>query len=980
MGERIGEPDPGVAKGQAEFRLRLRELMRWAGHRSLQQLEAGARRRGVTMPVSTANRALNADKLPTAEFVERFVAACGGDVRRWLAARDLLVDRDHPRVPPGPAAEVARRSDVCPYPGLAPFQADQARWYFGRDQAVAELLDRVAERVDTGSPLFVVGPSGAGKSSLLRAGFIPALAEGRLPGSLGWRHVLLTPTADPLGELAKHVAALVGADPTGLRDELARVPTRLADVLSTPPGSRVVIVVDQFEEVFTLATAEDGLDAFIAALCAGPPIVAVVGLRADFYGRCTAHAELVHALRRGHLLLGPMSAVELREVIERPAGAVDLTVEGGLVEVMLADLGAEDGHGGRRYEPGALPLLSHSLAATWRNREVDELTLAGYRTAGGIRGAVTRSAERAFHALGAEEQQVARDLLLRMIQLGDGAQDTRRRLGRDALVRGSADPAAAEAVLRALVDARLVTLDADTVVIAHEVLLRAWPRLQQWVDTDRARLLVRQRLTEAAEEWDRAGRHQSDLYRGPRLAAARQWADPADRDLPRVTRDFLTASLRRRDRQRRGVRGRRLLMGGLAAVLVSAAVVVVEARGDAIRQHHTAVAQVAAFEALALRAEDEELAAQLSLAAFRLAPTPETRASLISALVRPSPRQLSGADSTDAVRSTAFSPDGRVLAVGSQSRAIQLLDLTDPDHPGALPPLLGHEGDVRAVAFSPDGRWLASASADHHVMVWAVDDPRHPALVATLEEHTAAVHALAFNRSGTRLATGDLDGTAWIWDVRDMRSPRPTTSLPHDYDLYTVAFSPDDRFLVSGGRDQAVVLWDISPPGGPRRSAELLQHTGYVTSVVFAPDGGTLVTASTDATARLWDVRDPRDPRHLGALTGHSAPVQGLAFGPDGRSLATTSVDTTVRLWNVEDPGHPVLTAAPLSGHTDNVYAVAFSPDGHTVATGSHDRTVRLWETDVARITERICRQDRRITHAEWARYFPGVDYAAPCP
>ncbi|HEV2781302.1 MAG TPA: ATP-binding protein, partial [Actinophytocola sp.] len=279
------EPDPRTASDQAEFRSFLRELMRWAGYRSLQQLEAAARQHGGAMPVSTVDRALNTDRLPTADFVRRFVAACHGDVERWVAAREALADRRYARDQPS-ATTVGTQApdrngdpaDICPYPGLAAFTSAQAEWFFGRERAIAEVVRHLAQRLDGSGPLVVAAPSGAGKSSLLRAGLIPALERGMLPGSRGWPRLLLTPTPQPLDELAAHLAGLAGAETRVLAGELTADPTGLVDVvqrvLAARPRShpaqpnKVLIVVDQFEEVFTLCTRESQRRGFVRALCA----------------------------------------------------------------------------------------------------------------------------------------------------------------------------------------------------------------------------------------------------------------------------------------------------------------------------------------------------------------------------------------------------------------------------------------------------------------------------------------------------------------------------------------------------------------------------------------------------------------------------------------------------------------------------------------------------------------------------------------
>ncbi|MDQ2788861.1 MAG: ATP-binding protein [Actinomycetota bacterium] len=436
-------PDPWSASDQAEFRALLRALQQWAGYSSLERLEEGAAHRRTSMPPSTANRALNNDKLPTADFVRRFVLACDADVARWTAARDALHDLKYSRDTPatGPvensvpdSRDLSDLPSFCPYPGLAAFRPDQAQWFFGREKVTAELLSLLTERmIDTG-PLVVVGPSGTGKSSLLRAGLLAALSEGRLPGSRDFARLVFTPTANPIDALGAQLAVATGSDGPEIIAALSDDPRRVVEVIRKLPGTdepnsiRAVIVVDQFEEAFILCQDEDRRQAFIRALCVaaaeGGGALVVLGLRADHYGRCAAYPKLIEALRIGQVLLGAMTNAQLRSAIEKPAFAAGLELEPGLVEVMLRDLGqgdtAVDVPG---YQPGALPLLSHALLATWQQREGRTLTLAAYRLVGGISGAITNTAERAYRVLEPAQQEVARSVLA-------PHDPTRRRRGR----------------------------------------------------------------------------------------------------------------------------------------------------------------------------------------------------------------------------------------------------------------------------------------------------------------------------------------------------------------------------------------------------------------------------------------------------------------------------------------------------------------------------------------------------------------------
>jgi len=1010
------EPDPWAAPGQAAFRARLRELLRWAGYTSLQQLEAGAVRRGTSMPVSTANRALNNDRLPTAEFVERVAVACGADVTRWTAARDALADRSYLRVAraddAAPAADSANRlddvSDICPYPGLAAFGLDHTQWFFGREKVTAEALDLLVERLDGTGPLMIAGPSGTGKSSLLRAGLLPALSAGRIAGSRNWAQLAFTPTVDPVGKLAAQVSAHTKANPEIITSELLSNPGHLADVLREMPGAEgdghdadrlgAVLVVDQFEEVFTLCSDEQRRHVFISALCAAsradgvPAALVILGMRADFYGRCAAYPGLVEALRRGQVLLGPMNGAELRDAVEKPARAVGLQLQSGLVDVVLGDLGVGDGAAGEPgYQPGALPLLAHALLATWQQRDSKVLTLTGYRLTGGITGAIAKTAERAYQQLDPDRQEIARAVLLRMIQLGDGSADTRRQVDRARLVEESSDPAGMEAVLSTLTNARLVTVHAATVEIVHEALLRTWPRLRAWIDNDRAGLLLEQRLVAAADAWDREGRHDSDLYRGPRLAAVQERVDAVDPTLPSPAPEFLRACVERERAEQDSVlrRARRLrqfvaVLSCLVLLAATTTTLVVVSRNDLARQRDAGVSREVADAALALRVSDPDLAAQLALAALRLKDTAEARGALMTALVNLDPERWSDSGSADAVQSVAFSHDGRLLVAASRDRFARVWAVGNPPSLAA-PPIayLEHPDQVRSAVFDPTDSVLVTSGADGLVRLWSVEGlSKSSEPLRSISGPTGAKGPLAFSRDGDMLATGGgTSGAVRLWDSTDVTNPRMTADFtPHRLDVASVAFSKDGRTLATASLDGTAKLWDITNRATPVELKAIDRRAGFVYAVAFSPDSYLLAIGNQDATATLWDVENPREPRRMSVLAGQLGAVAGVAFTLDGRTLATATHDNAARLWNVSDPGHVVALAAPLAGDADNVYSVAFHPDRHTLATSSHGQTVRLWETDVDRAATEVCKlASPAITREEWDRYLRGYGYAPPC-
>ncbi|MEV7319967.1 WD40 repeat domain-containing protein [Streptomyces sp. NPDC093970] len=865
---------------------------------------------------------------------------------------------------------------VCPYRGLASYRREDARWFFGRDRSTDALIGQLRSAKATGGLVMLVGASGAGKSSLLNAGVVTALQNGALAEEeTGPHRVLqLVPGTDPVGELTCRIPELAEpaeqAEPGHPDDpddpEAIRAAVRTwagrgeADVSretsSESAPARPVVIVDQFEETFTLCAEETRRRAFVRLLhtigtSAHPgepaPALVVLGIRADFYEQCLSYPELADALQHRHMVLGPLTTAELREAVTAPAKAVGLELEPGLTELIVREVSADGPRGA--HDAGVLPLLSHALLATWQRRKGGRLTLAGYRAAGGIQGAVAATAERAWTGLDPAARTAARLLLLRLVRLGEDTQATRRRGTRRQLAAESTDPDKTEESLEALVQARLVTLDAETVEITHEALLHAWPRLRDWLDADRKGNLLRQRLEEDGRSWDESGHDSALLYRGSRLEQAHAWTKSADDTfLTRSAVQFLAASVRLR---RRTVWISRAAVSALVVLAVLAAGAAVVAR----QQRDDAMFEQVVAEADRFQYSDPALSAQLDLVAHGLRPDDEgANNRLVSIVNAPLATPLLG--HTGAVYLTTFSPDGTTLATAAYDRTVRLWDVRDPSRPKALgAPLRGHTSWVSSAVFSPDGRTLASAGDDGTVRLWNVSDPAHPAsLGAPLSGHDGTIYLVAFSPDGRTLATADEDHTVRLWDVRDPRRPASIGALTgHTEAVRSLAFSPDGRTLATGGDDNSVVLYDVSDPRRPERVGPALTgHSGTVHSVAFSPDGRTLASGSGDDTVRLWDVTDRARVRALGApLTGHTGPVWSVAFSPDGSMLAAGSADSTATLWNVGDPAFPSQVGEPLAGSSGEMYAIGWSPDGRTLATGSGDGKVRLWSIPGADMT-----------------------------
>jgi WD40 repeat protein len=655
-----------------------------------------------------------------------------------------------------------------------------------------------------------------------------------------------------------------------------------------------------------------------------------------------------------------MEANELRRAIELPAQQNSWDFEPGLVDLLLRDVGASEDH---PPEPGALPLLEHALLETWKRRSGRTLTHQGYVDAGGVHGAIAKTAESVFTRLTLEQQALARRIFLRLTELGEGTQDTRRRAPLVELSLQPEDASQVESLLKILADARLITLSEDTAEVAHEALIREWPALRQWLSEDRDGLRLHRHLMDSAEAWAELDRDAGELYRGARLAQAAEWAESHPDELNALEREFLQVSQSQaeqdaaeREAQRqhelevakqvaesarrlaRTQRQRSLVLSlglAIAVVLIGVALWLNSRANTSLRQAQDAqqTAQSEAYnratqeaianqqaqiavsrqlvaQSLSLQKEEYPLALLLAVEASSTADTVQAQGNLLSSLNYNPRLQVSFQSQTNEVTSLAFSPDGKTLAVGNRDTTITLWDFSNPAAPIPLgQPLLGHVHHVTSVVFSPDGKMLASSSSD---------------------------------------STGDI-GSIRLWDLSNpavpsaFGQPLPASVEPG---IGKLVFSQDGKILVAGRFYGEITLWDISSPAAPITLVRKYSlSAGNINSIAISPDGKTLAAGCSDATIRFLDLSDPAAPIPMGdPLMQHTKEVASVVFSPDGKTLASGSYDHTVILWDLSNPAQPVPYGPPLAGHTDLVASIAFSPDGKTLASGSYDKTVILWD------------------------------------
>jgi WD40 repeat protein len=891
---------------------------------------------------------------------------------------------------------------VCPYKGLARYEPDDAGFFFGRERLIAELVTHLVGAGLVG----VVGPSGSGKSSLVRAGLLPALADGVLPGSDRWRQVLVRPGEHPMGELG---LALGAGDsiPAGRADDDGGAATSVEQVGGGPvlgraggnlvlaaaaaaPERLLLLVVDQFEEVFTACRDEAERAAFLATLVKAAQtsdgrVTVVVAVRAAYYGHCAADPRLAALLAANHLLVGPMDPDELRRAIELPARRARLNLEPGLAEAMIDEVADE---------PGGLPLLSCALLESWQRRSGRTLTLAAYRQAGGVRGAVARLAERAWQQLDPDQQQTARRVLLRLAGPGEGEQVVRWRVPLHE-VTPSGDERVRQ-VIDMLADQRLLTKSHDSVEVAHEALLREWPRLRGWLEEDVQGRALHRHLITAAREWDRSGRDPGELYRGARLTGALDWARDHPGDLNQAERAFLDESRaaaeqevadarRRAEREAHASRRLRGLLAGLAVVLVLALVaggLALSLRGRAERQALIADSRRLGAEALLTDELDRSLL--LARQAVALDDSLETRSDLLAALLRsPAAAAILRGD-LDGIAALGLSRDGRLLAVGDGDGTMAIYDLRTRQL--LQEKFQGHD-QVIDLEFSPDGSLLAVATTgfSEPVRLWDVHGARIRHTLARADNNHV-VTGVEFSPDGGTLATLSVDkdaepgsgsGTALLtrWDVASghrlkgpvrvsahggdvlLASPdgarlvvvngvetlmlaavsfRLLRPFPHELarpQVFAAALSPHDGRTLALRPDDGPI-WFLDLVTGRRRVGG--RHEGNAWSVRFSPDGKTLATGGGDGSVKVWDVASGQLRE---TFQGHEARVLGLQFSVDGRTLYSAGSKTVIA-WDLEGArrlGRPVsLFTGPIpSSFRTNAsprHALAISSDGALLA------------------------------------------------
>ena len=798
---------------------------------------------------------------------------------------------------------------VCPYKGLASFETRDAEYFCGREREVANLITRVASARLVG----IVGASGSGKSSLLRAGLLAALTGGALPGSERWQIELLRPGGHP-------VKALESA------------------VEGTDPGRRLVVAVDQFEEVFTTCADEGERVRFMTtladlALRAEQGAVVVIAVRADFYGHCGLQEEFARLLSMDHLLVAPMHPEDVSRAIEVPANRVGLTVESELTNALVEDVGDA---------PGMLPLLSTTMLHLWSGREDGVLRLERYREFGGVRAAVSRLAERAYGQLTDAEKRAAREIMLRLVAAEEHTV-TRRRAPLAELDLD--DQPSRERALAVLTEARLVTVSDDAVELSHEALLEEWPRLERWIDDNRAGQRVLLHLAAAAREWDQRGRDSSELYRGARLAAALDWASQNASDVSRLERAFLDSAsefsqqrLRHEQRQNRRLRSVVAALGIILAVAAVAAVIALAQRRTAQAEARTALAGQLGAEALSAPRIDQAML--LAREAVNLDPSQQTDGALLASLLR-SPAALATYTVPLNARPqrVAVSPDGRTLMVVDNHGLLRSFDTRTRRIVGT--PIPTAQSDSPPLFFG-DGTRLVTIEVRNGVPLMRVRDARTMRIVRTLvftksQLPFARTNGFTITPNGRWLAFAYYGpGGAHLirWDTST--GHRSTFPLGAD-DLIALGYASDGRLVTATGTE--IATWAA---GSMHRlhTVHRRQAIGPDDIAIVSPTGHSIAYGQAPGLVAIVDTSTGR--QRTAADTDGQEPT---VFSPDGRVLISSGPDYQL----IESNAATGTLIQTLGGHANSVSSAAFSRDGHTLYSASLDGVVFEWDVTGAR-------------------------------
>lgn len=830
-------------------------------------------------------------------------------------------------VPPAWLDLGRRPTSICPYQGLFAFTEEDAQFFFGRES----FTDMLVEAVQNQPLVAVIGPSGSGKSSVVFAGLVK-----RLRDAGNWQIVDFRPGSRPLFALAtalvsqkeahlsrtdrlrsiRNLASDLGQCENGLRD-------LVDDIKTEDLSKRLLLVADQFEELYTLCRDPlerlAFLDRLIEAIKHCDNFTCVITLRADFLEQALSYRPFADALQYADLKLGPMTEEELLAAVEKPAALLGVTIEQWLTERILSAVSAE---------PGNLPLLEFALTQLWAKQLDAQLTHAAYDEIGGVEAALAHYADEAYNQLNFEEKERAQRIFIQLVHPGQGTPDTRRVATRTEVGEENWDLVTRLASSRLVVTGRDEKTGLETVEIVHEALIRNWLQLNFWMQLDRDFRHWQEQLRAAMRTWESSGSDEGALLRGKPLRDAEYWLSQRFLELSSGERSFIGLSLELRDRTIKIQKRRRQLTNwglstGLLFTFSLAAISLWE-------WQKTRISEIKLFHSLSetsLTSNQNFDALITSIkGANRIQQTfgvdAHTRSQLVETLLQAVnfAREYNRLENHgDNVNDVVFSPDGNIIATASKDKTIKLWSKEGKE----IKTLQGHQGGVKTVTFSPNGNIIASGSQDKTIKLWSKEGKE----IYTLKGHQGDVNRIKFSPDGNTIATASWDKTVKLWS----RAGKYIKTIHgHKDGVFDVNFSPDGNTIATASGDETVKLWNKEG----KELQILYGHKGGVNCAIFSPDGNTIATAGWDKTIKLWS----KEGKLIRSFPAHDDTINKLSFSPDGKIIASASSDKTVKLWNLNGQQLDV-----LHGHDEQVLSVAFSPDSKQIASASLDKTVKLW-------------------------------------
>jgi len=825
-----------------------------------------------------------------------------------------------------------------PYKGLRAFQQGDAKDFFGRAALIDELVNRMKEPTGNYRFLAVVGPSGSGKSSVVKAGLLPALKRGAVPGSEHYFIVEMMPGSDVMRELENALLSVAVQPPKDLHERLGANSHNLHEIIKEilpDSTSEFLLLIDQFEELFTL-TADNALrihfmDSLQYAITAPDSrLRVIITIRADFYDKPLLYPEFGALIRERTELVLPLNKAELEEAITGPVTRVGVRAEPQLVQTIVSEVSEE---------PGALPLLQYALTENFERRLGRMMTLESYQASGGVLGSLARRAEELYTQMSTPQQEAIRQLFLRLVTLGEGTEDTRRRiLWSELAFTGEAEDPLRH-VLDTYVKYRLLTIDKDphtrepTVEVAHEALIRQWQRLRQWLQNSREDLRTQRRLATALQEWRASKKDNSFLASGVRLQQLEALANNVDIALTNEEKEYITASVAKRELDRSIVekqKARELALERRSARIFRALVVVFAV---------FAVVGIGLAWYASIKAQEADVARGEAI-------TNLERSRLLRLAVESNNLLESGVN-TEVASLLSIRSLSRLYTDQSYNAAVRASTFN-----AATMAISAHSSTINHIVYSPDGRYVLSSSDDKTAGVWDTQTGKE---VVKLSGHKDGVFNAAFSPDGKYILTAGRDKTSKLWDAKTGKLIRDLVGDGRR--PWGAAFSPDSKYALIGFGNAVVWVWETETGN---TVTKLQGHGDYVLDIRYSHDGKTILTTSGDKTARLWNANTGAV---LQVFSGHTNEVWSGSFSPDDKTVVTASWDGSVRLWDVAT-GKEI---RQFYGHTDKVNSVMFSPDGKYILSASSDRTARLWNVETGQEVQRFASDTQGLMAATFS-------------